>query len=100
MTSHAHCDHPATKAERARCRRQRQSQRVGYFDLAAAYAINDMWATLNTRQEKLLSEFDVAHTTCEYCETDAPCFIFPKLGINVCGSCERTHDVHEYEREI
>lgn len=100
MTDHSKCDHAKTKSARAACRRQRKSRVFAdSFALANAYAINDMWGTLNSRQEPLLNRYEVAHTTCEYCEQQAPCFMFAHLGLNVCGPCERMYDVHVYEEE-
>lgn len=99
MTTHEHCTHPTTKSARARCRRQSVSQKPSSFMIEQAYAMNDMWSTLNSKQEALLTRYAVVHTTCECCDTQAPCFVFEHLGINVCGSCERTYDVHKQEEE-
>lgn len=101
MTNHSECTHEKTKAARAACRRARTAAmpHVSMFLIESAYAMNDMWETLNTRQESLLNTYDVVQTTCEYCDQERPCFNFPKINVNVCGSCERTNNVHMYEEE-
>lgn len=98
MTSYENCSHARTKAARAACRKSPRSQSVvGFFTLQEAHVMNDMWNTLNTSQEPLLSVYRVVHTKCEYCDTDSPCFVFPHLGLNVCGRCDRMHEVHKFE---
>lgn len=100
MTDHSKCEHPKTKSARAACRRQRASRVFSNdFALAEAYAMNEMWATLNTRQEALMHRYKIIHTTCEYCDQERVCFVFPHLALNVCGACERVNDVHTYEEE-
>lgn len=101
--SHSECEHPRTKAARAACRRAREAAKpvIGYFVWENAHAMNAMWDTLNSRQESLIQRYEIVYATCEYCERpDVPCFRFEKIGYNVCGPCERMHDVHEYEEKI
>lgn len=100
--SHSECDHPRTKAARAACRRARVAAKpqISPFALAEAYASNDMWTTLNSKQEWMIVKYRVVYATCEYCEQDHPCFVFDHLGLNVCGPCERMHNVHEYEEDF
>lgn len=99
MTDHSKCDHARTKSARAACRRAKAAAKPNSLVLDAAYAMNEMWSTLNTAQEMLLRKYAVIHTLCEYCDQNTTCFVFPHLGINVCGTCERMHDVHEYEEQ-
>lgn len=98
--NHSDCDHEKTKAARAKCRKARAAAKphISWFVIQTAHAMNDMWSTLNSSQEELLTRYEVFYGTCEICEKEElPLFMFPQIGHNVCGPCERVNHVHEYE---